>query len=73
MKDITPTWLMFMTQLTRTFILMLVLSAIAACGRAGPLQPPSASATAPAEDSEAVEAEAAPKPDRPFILDGILN
>lgn len=70
MKVIISIWLMFMTQLTRTFILMLTLSALAACGRAGPLEPPPSSVSTPAENAEEAEA---PKQDRPFILDGILN
>lgn len=73
MKVIKSNWLMFMTQLTRTFLLMLALSALAACGRAGPLEPPPSSVVAPADDAEDEAAEDAPKQDRPFILDGILN
>ncbi|MEM8542275.1 MAG: lipoprotein [Pseudomonadota bacterium] len=62
-----------MTQFTRTFLLMLALSALAACGRAGPLEPPPSSVAAPADDAGDSASEDAPKQDRPFILDGILN
>jgi len=48
---------------------MLTLSALAACGRAGPLEPPPTSVSTPAEDAE----DAPVEEDRPFILDGILN
>lgn len=72
-EGIISNWLMFMTQLTRILILMLTLSALAACGRAGSLEPPSASVSTTAENAEDEAAEASRKPDRPFILDGILN
>ncbi len=56
-----------MTQLLKLLVLWLVLGTLAACGRAGPLEPPP-SAAVPAED-----AQEAPEEDKPFILDGILN
>lgn len=73
MKVMNSTWFKFMAQLMRTFILILILGSLAACGRAGPLQPPSATVSTSAENAEEAEAEEAQKPDRPFILDGILN
>lgn len=73
MKVMKSTWLKFMAQLMRLFILILMLGSLAACGRAGPLQPPPASVSAPSDDAEEADADEAPKPDRPFILDGILN
>lgn len=61
--------LMNMKLYVKILFLILSLGALAACGRAGPLEPPSASVSAKADD----DAEETPKEDRPFILDGILN
>ncbi|WP_199223279.1 LPS translocon maturation chaperone LptM [Oricola cellulosilytica] len=53
---------------TKRFVLFaLVALGIAACGRAGPLEPPPASAT-----STPATAEETPVEDRPFILDALL-
>ena len=54
---------------TRTVLTALLL-ALAACGRAGPLEPPPASATAMAGTAERAEPAAG---DRPFILDGLIE
>jgi predicted small lipoprotein YifL len=47
--------------------------ALSACGRRGALEsPPGAKASDASESSDSVEARQAAKPDRPFILDGLL-
>jgi predicted small lipoprotein YifL len=56
------------TVLTRTALAALLL-ALAACGRAGPLEPPPAR-TAPDGTPEQTQPEGA---DRPFILDGLIQ
>ena len=53
-----------------TASMVLAMLSLAACGRAGPLEPPPAAvADAPADAGEAD----APRNDRPFILDGLLQ
>ena len=51
----------------RWIVALLMLGFVAACGRAGPLEPPPGAVTAPAQ-----EAPEAPKEDKPFVLDGLL-
>jgi predicted small lipoprotein YifL len=48
--------------------------ALSACGRKGGLEPPPGASAYDADPSitDPVEAEKAKKPDRPFILDGLL-
>ncbi|MEO1703069.1 MAG: lipoprotein [Pseudomonadota bacterium] len=55
----------------RWIVALLMIGIVAACGRAGPLEPPPGSATAPAEDGQGAVQEA-PKEDKPFVLDGLL-
>ncbi len=53
-----------------TAIMIIAALALAACGRAGPLEPPPASvAGAPAQPGQ----DDAPDDDRPFVLDGLLQ
>ncbi len=56
-----------MTQFLRLLVFVVIVGSIAACGRAGPLEPPS---TTVVNDENA---EQTPEEDKPFILDGILN
>ena len=53
----------------RTLLASFSLLALAACGRAGPLEPPPAR-TAPDGTPEQAQPEEA---DRPFILDGLIQ
>jgi predicted small lipoprotein YifL len=48
--------------------------ALSACGRRGGLEPPPGASAYDADPAitDPVEAEKAKKPDRPFILDGLL-
>lgn len=55
--------------LLKPLFLIAMLAGLAACGRAGPLEPPPSSVVTDADGNE-VEA---PKEDKPFILDGLLN
>lgn len=48
----------------------LLLGFIAACGRAGDLEPPPSSSATPAQSDEANGEDEAE--DRPFVLDGLL-
>jgi len=52
-----------------TPLFLIALLAVAACGRAGPLEPPPASIAAPATP----DAQADAVDDRPFVLDGLLQ
>lgn len=55
-------------KITRWSLLVLILGAVAACGRAGPLEPPPSAAKAQPQGEEE-----APVEDKPFILDGLLR
>lgn len=57
---------------TRAALAALLL-ALAACGRAGPLEPPPASATATVGAAAKAEAGAPADGDRPFILDALIE
>jgi predicted small lipoprotein YifL len=47
---------------------------LAGCGRKGALEaPPSATVAAAPADAAAPPAGAVPKPDKPFVLDGLLH
>jgi predicted small lipoprotein YifL len=47
---------------------------LAGCGRKGALEaPPSAAVEAAPADAAAPPAGAVPKPDKPFVLDGLLH
>lgn len=54
--------------LLKPLMLVALLAGLAACGRAGPLEPPPSKVIAPDEDAAEPEQE-----DRRFILDGLLN
>ncbi len=60
--------------LTKSLVLFTIVLALAACGRRGPLQAPDAAT--PTLDGETKTADGGAvgeeKPDRPFILDGLL-
>jgi len=50
--------------------------ALAGCGRKGPLEPPSAAVTtniAAQQGQQVQTAQTPPKPDRPFVLDRLLD
>ncbi len=49
--------------------LIVLLSALSACGRAGPLEPPPSSV---ADNSSTTDASETVE-DKPFVLDGLLN
>ena len=53
------------------FAAVLLLAAVAACGRAGDLEPPPGSVPAPSQDQDG-DAQVAPVEDKPFVLDGLL-
>ncbi|MEL6203615.1 MAG: lipoprotein [Pseudomonadota bacterium] len=53
------------------FAAIVLLAALAACGRAGDLEPPPGSVTAPSQNQEG-QAQEAPVEDKPFVLDGLL-
>ena len=53
-----------------TGLMLAALLALAACGRAGPLEPPPASVSAAGHEPGQVEPEVE---DRPFILDRLLE
>ncbi|MGE0231677.1 MAG: lipoprotein [Flavobacteriaceae bacterium] len=55
--------------LTLLMVSMLAL-AVSACGRKGPLEPPPGKPDQGPATSDGIPAE---KPNRPFILDGLLN
>ena len=46
--------------------------ALSACGRKGGLEPPPGASASDLVVEDPVETEKAKKPDRPFILDGLL-
>jgi predicted small lipoprotein YifL len=61
----------------RTALLLLVLTAagavgLAGCGRRGPLEPPPDQVLPKGADGKPVD-RGPEKPDRPFVLDGLLN
>ena len=55
----------------RWIVALLVLGAVAACGRAGPVEPPPGSVVEPASQQQG-KAEKEPVEDKPFVLDGLL-
>lgn len=55
--------------LLKPLLMIALLAGLAACGRAGSLEPPPSAAVTD-EDGNKVDA---PKEDKPFILDGLLN
>jgi predicted small lipoprotein YifL len=49
-------------------------AALSACGRKGPLEPPSAAVVTQQQTGQAAQpTQPPPKPDRPFILDRLLD
>lgn len=45
---------------------------LSACGRKGPLEAPPGAMTAPSQSGEETPGQKPQKPDRPFILDGLI-
>lgn len=61
--------------LLRAFAIGILVAAVglSACGRRGALEPPpGAQATSSPDDDSSADREKAQKPNRPFILDGLL-
>ena len=61
--------------LRRGLAIGLAATVLSACGRMGPLEPPSAAVTSTQQPTgqQVQTAQNPPKPDRPFVLDRLLD
>jgi predicted small lipoprotein YifL len=53
--------------------LLILAVALAGCGRKGPLEPPPGAQTEKVTTADGTEVKRPVRPNRPFVLDGLLN